>query len=94
MNIGRDVLPRAAAVPVRKAADGTRIERTKKNTIKTLHNLKTGEKQKIMVTSVWVCIPGNFQPAPLLFRVVHSGVASGIERKHKENLDNLGGFKR
>jgi len=96
-NIGRDVLPKvnAGQFQVRlRAPDGTRIERTEADVIKTLHLLeKMVGKKNIAITSAFVGQhPGQYSISPIYLFMAgpqEAVLQVNLSENYKVNLDDL-----
>ncbi len=96
-NIGRDVLPKvnAGQFQVRlRAPDGTRIERTEVDVIKTLHVLEEMVgKKNIAITSAFVGQhPGQYSISPIYLFMAgpqEAVLQVNLSENYKVNLDDL-----
>jgi len=96
-NIGRDVLPKvnAGQFQVRlRAPDGTRIERTEADVIKTLHLLEEMVgKKNIAITSAFVGQhPGQYSISPIYLFMAgpqEAVLQVNLSEDYKVNLDDL-----
>ena len=97
MTIGRDVLPKvnSGQFQVRlRLPDGTRLERTEENLVKTLHILEeVVGKENISVTSAFVgAHPGQFSTSPIYLFMAgpqEAVLQVNLKEDYKVNLDDL-----